>query len=276
MSRRWLLVLVVALVALACKAPVGGGPSPRPKPTPVKGFPSSMVALGDSLTAAFGSCLAPTACPRNSWSTGDGTLVNSHFRRIQRANPAISGHNRNLAIPGATVADLPAEASQAASRPVDYVTVLIGGNDACHTVMTSTSAFRSSVDRALGILKKAMPNARVLVVGIPDLYRVWVVGHTSRVAVQVWKSGVCPNLLTNPTSTARADVDRRAAVRDRVSAYNGQLRDACASYGHRCRFDSVSGVAFTLTMLSAIDFFHPNATGQNVLADQTYPSSFTW
>ena len=31
-----------------------------------------------------------------------------------------------------------------------------------------------------------------------------------------------------------------------------------------------------LTMLSAIDFFHPNASGQNALADLTYPGTFTW
>jgi len=53
----------------------------------VDGFPSSMVALGDSITAAYGSCLAPTACPRNSWATGDGTQVNSHYRRILASNP---------------------------------------------------------------------------------------------------------------------------------------------------------------------------------------------
>ena len=92
----------------------------------------------------------------------------------------------------------------------------------------------------------------------------------------MWKHGVCPNLLANATSTEPADVNRRNAFRDRVGAYNAQLSAACASYGPKCRYDDVSSFAFELTMLSSIDFFHPNAAGQNALADQTYPADFTW
>jgi len=118
--------------------------------------------------------------------------------------------------------------------------------------------------------------ARLLMVSLPNIYRVWEVGHTSRVALGVWKSGVCPNLLTNASSTAPADVARRQAFRDRITAYNGQIRAACSAYGPRCRFADVSTFAFDLTNLSAIDFFHPNASGQEALADQTYPGTFTW
>jgi len=108
------------------------------------------------------------------------------------------------------------------------------------------------------------------------VFRVWELGHTNDFAVGVWKSGICPNLLANPTSTSAADTARRQAFADRIAAYNGQLRDACRQYGSRCKFDDISGFAFDLTMLSAIDFFHPNASGQNALADLTYPGSFTW
>lgn len=278
MFRRWSLSLaVLALIALACQGQGGGRPDPGdPPPTPVKGLPSSMVALGDSITAAYGSCLAPTACPRNSWATGDGTLVNSHYRRILAANPAIRGHVRNVARPGSSAADLPGQAL--AARPgVDYVTILAGANDACRGGMTSRSAFRESVTRALSTIKSTMPRARVLVVAIPNIYRVWEIGRTNKVAVGVWKSGVCPNLLANPTSTAPADVSRRKAFRDRITAYNAQLAGACAAYGSRCRYeDSSFRFKFDLNMLSALDFFHPNAAGQSALARETYPDSFTW
>ena len=280
MSRRgWsVLLAVVALVALACKTPTPEQPGPpgEPPPPPVDGFPSSMIALGDSLTAAYGSCLAPTACPRNSWATGNGTQVRSHYRRILEANPAIEDHNRNLARPGADVADLVDQAGQAAAQPADYVTVLVGGNDACRGDMTSAGAFRESLDRALATLRDAMPDARVLVVSIPNIYRVWEIGHTNKVAVGVWKSGVCPNLLTNPTSTAPEDVARRQAFADRIAAYNEEIRAACGAYGPRCRHNNVADFAFELTMLSALDFFHPNAAGQQALADETYPGEFTW
>jgi lysophospholipase L1-like esterase len=278
MSRRWAIVLaVVSLIGLACKSTGGGGSDPEePPPSPVAGFPSRMVALGDSLTAAYGSCLAPTACPRNSWSTGDGTQVNSHYRRILRSNPAVSGHNPNQAVPGSTVRDLPGQAAAAVGQPAEYITVLVGGNDACRGEMTPTATFRAELDQALATLKRGLPRARVLMVSLPNIYRVWEIGHTNKVAVGVWRSGICPNLLTNPTSTAPADVARRLAFKDRITAYNGQIRAACQSYGSRCRHDDVSSFAFELTMLSAIDFFHPNASGQGALADQTYPGTFTW
>jgi lysophospholipase L1-like esterase len=235
-----------------------------------------MVALGDSITAGYGSCFAPTACPRNSWSTGDGTQVDSHYRRILKSNPAIGGHNRNLAVPGARVNALPGQAAAAVGAKTDYITVLVGANDACSGDMTSPSAFRASLDDALSTLKHGLPQARLLVVSLPNVFRVWELGHTNSFAVGVWKSGICPNLLANPTSTAPADTARRQAFADRITAYNGQLRDACKQYGSRCRFDDISTFAFDLTMLSAIDFFHPNASGQNALADLTYPGTFTW
>ncbi len=277
MSQRWWAVVlgVVALVALGCQAgtvtTVGG-----PAPSPVAGFPSSMVALGDSVTAGFGACFAPTTCVRSNWSTGDGTQVLSHYRRILRSNPAIKGHARDLAVSGATSASLPGQAAAAVRQPADYVTILIGANDACTGAMTAPSGFRAAVDQGLGTLKKGLPKARVLLVSLPDVYRVWEVGHTSALARSAWKVGTCPNLLTNPTSTAPADVNRRAAFRARISAYDTQLSQACAAYGSRCRYADISTFAFSLSMLSAIDFFHPNASGQNALAERTYPGSFSW
>jgi lysophospholipase L1-like esterase len=277
--RATVVVVVLALIGLACKAEGGGTTPDDPPPSPVRGFPSSMVALGDSLTAGYGSCFAPTACPRNSWSTGDGPQVRSHYRRILGTNPAIRGHARNLARPGVSVDSLPGQARAAASQRVDYITVLIGANDACRggiDGMTPPGDFRDHLDEALGTLKEAMPRARLLVVSIPNVYRVWEVGHRNRVALAAWRSGICPNLLSNATSTAPDDVERRRAFRDRIAAYNGQLRAACADYGSKCRYDNITSVNFDLNMLSAIDFFHPNAAGQSTLAASTYPGSFTW
>jgi lysophospholipase L1-like esterase len=278
MSRRWLVGLaMLAALVLACDAGGRAGSGNTGDVTPVPGFPSSMVALGDSITAAFGSCLAPISCPRNSWSTGDGTQVLSHYRRIVDANPAMAGHARNLAERGATAADLRSQATAAASTPVDYVTILIGANDACPVDMTTVANFRASVDAALATLKRAMPEARVLIVSLPDIYRVWELGHTNQLAGRVWKGGsICPSLLAAATSSAPADAERREVFRDRVAAYNVELREACEDYGARCRYADVSGFAFDLTMLSGIEFFHPNASGQEALAGATFPNAFSW
>ncbi|HEY2669232.1 MAG TPA: SGNH/GDSL hydrolase family protein [Rugosimonospora sp.] len=285
MARRWWVAVfaLVAAVTLACKGQEGTGtggdrPSPRSSRTPVAGLPSSMAAIGDSITVGYGSCFTPADCPRNSWATGDGILVDSHYRRILVDNPAIKGHAKNYAQSGATAAGLASQAAKAAATHPAYLTVMIGSNDACHTTMTATSTFATQITSALNAVKAASPQTRILVVSIPNVYRVWEVGHTSRLARSVWSVGVCPSLLANPTSTAAADVARRQAFRDRIDAYDRLLAQACAAYGHRCKWDggAVHGSTFDLGELSALDFFHPNASGQNEIAKVTYPGSFTW
>jgi lysophospholipase L1-like esterase len=277
MGRRWLLVV------LALLAPLGTGCEPRgtrPRP-PVAGLPASMAALGDSITTGFGSCIFLDSCARNSWSSGDGLRVKSHLRRIAESNKAIRGNGHNLAVERARAAGLPAQAEAAVKLKVEYVTVLIGANDVCHAgadQMTSPAAFRKEIDRALAVLGKGLPEARLLVASVPDLYRLWELGHTNSAAIRAWSRGICPALLANPTSTAEADAARRAAVRARVDAYNRELAGACRAYGPRCRYDggAVHDAGFTLNMLNVLDYFHPDADGQSRLAEVTFPESFSW
>ncbi|TDC68139.1 SGNH/GDSL hydrolase family protein [Micromonospora sp. KC606] len=237
-----------------------------------------MAALGDSVSSGFGSCLALTSCRRNSWSTGDGVRVESHYRRLLDANPNIRGRARNHAVPGARAAALAGQAEAAVRDRADYVTVLIGANDACRgdiDNMTTVATFRSQVDRGLRVLREGRPKARVLVASIPDLHRLWEIGHTEPRAVRAWRAGICPALLANPTSTAPADRARRAAFRQRIDAYNAELKAACRAYGSRCRHDggAVHRARFTLAEVNALDWFHPNAAGQNRLADVTFPAA---
>ncbi|HKT03443.1 MAG TPA: GDSL-type esterase/lipase family protein [Rugosimonospora sp.] len=286
MHRRLSLVLAACLVVAlsGCQPENGpGGPSPKPSPTakPRPGFPASMAALGDSITAGVGACFALLPCPRVSWATGDRGGVNSHYLRILAANPAIKGNQQNFAEAGSVAADLPAQARLAVQAKVAYVPVLIGANDACTRridEMTSAADFRRSVDAALLILKAGLPGARILLVSIPDVYRVWQVAHTNSNARLVWGLGICQALLANPTSTAAADVQRRQQFRDRVDQYDAQLAAACRAYGSRCRYDGGAAHRFVFGLgdLSDLDFFHPNLSGQNQLAAATYPGTFTW
>ncbi|WIM97900.1 GDSL-type esterase/lipase family protein [Actinoplanes oblitus] len=291
MPRRWhLLVLaLLGVFALACEGGAGaaGEPSPtegrtRPPSSSASRYPASMAALGDSITAGVGSCLAYLACAKNSWATGDGDGVQSHYQRILAKNSKIKGHVYDFAEPGAESDALAAQALRAVDAEVRYVTVLIGANDACAGQvgdMTPVATFRGRVDRALATLRKGLPKARVLVASIPDLYRLWQVGRDEPSAVRLWDSlGICPSMLADPTSTASADNRRRRAVRDRIDAYDEVLRAACARYGSRCRWDGgkVHDLRFTLDLVSPLDYFHPSLAGQNELAERTYPGSFTW
>jgi lysophospholipase L1-like esterase len=281
-----LLAVLLALVTVACKGTgtdpgTGVGRSPGATGKPRADLPASMAALGDSITAGVGSCLTLTQCPRNSWATGDGTLVNSHYKRILAGNPAIRGHAANLAVPGATVFDLPGQASAAVGQRPDYVTILIGANDACRPTidqMTSKADFQAQLTTALKALKAGLPKARVLVVSVPDIFRVWETAHGRSAAQQVWALGVCQSLLANPTSTASADVARRERFRVQLDAYDAVLSAACKEYGPRCRYDNgaVHGTPFGIAQLSLLDYFHPNSEGQAQLANLTYPGTFNW
>jgi hypothetical protein len=110
------------------------------------------------------------------------------------------------------------------------------------------------------------------VVSIPDLHRLWEIGRSDDRVVRAWARGVCPALLADPRSNTDAAQSRRSVFRTRVDAYNDQLAAACRAYGRRCRWDggAVHGVDFTLDMLNPLDYFHPDADGQNALAEATW------
>jgi lysophospholipase L1-like esterase len=279
--RAWLVIGVAAVAATALAIRGCEPAQPAPQPSPPAGLPSVMVALGDSLTSGVGSCGPFRACPDKSWATGTDPQVDSHYSRIVAANPKIKVRATNLAERGARAAGLNAQAAKAVQAKAQYVTVLIGADDACARKMTPVGEFRDEVDDALSTLRSGLPKAKVLVVSIPDLYRLWQIAHTDRLAQIEWVIVGpldCPSLLTEAVSTARADDRRRRQVADRIDAYNAQLAGACKAYGKRCRWDGggVHNVQFTLDLVSRYDYFHPNAAGQRKLAEASYPADFDW
>jgi len=270
--------LVQALVAVLL-AVVGPAVPAQAEAAPL---PTSMASLGDSITRGFNACGWYVDCPSRSFSTGTTSSVNSHYLRIRAKNSAITGHNYNDAKSGAKAADMPGQADKAVGQGAAYVTILIGANDACtssESSMTSVTAYRGSIDTTLGKLKSGLPNAKVLLVSIPDVKRLWQVGKGDAGALTAWSLfGICQSLLANPTSTAAADSQRRDRVRQRVIDFNGQLAAACAAYGPNCAFDNnaVFNYPFTLSQVSQWDYFHPNEAGQAVLAAASYTAGFNW
>ena len=80
-------------------------------------LPSSMAALGDSLTKAFNACSPSfTECPAESWSTGSDPAVDSHYARILAKNPSIVGHASNDALSGTLMSALSGQVSSAVCR----------------------------------------------------------------------------------------------------------------------------------------------------------------
>ncbi|WP_406043709.1 GDSL-type esterase/lipase family protein [Micromonospora sp. NBC_00898] len=270
--------VLAALASLTALVLLAASPASAAATAP----PNSMASLGDSITRGFNACGWYVDCTSRSFSTGDYSTVNSHYLRIRAVNPNIQARNNNDARSGAKSADIYGQAGTAVSQGVEYVTMLIGANDACtgsEATMTPVTTYRANIDSALNRLKAGLPNARVAVISVPDIYRLWYIGKGSGSARSAWSAfGICQSMLANATSTAQADVDRRARVRQRVVDYNTQLAQACAAYGTNCDFDdnAVFNYPFVLSQVSTWDYFHPNTSGQAVLASVSYANGFGW
>jgi GDSL-like Lipase/Acylhydrolase family len=263
------------VVALLAAAPATAEPA-------VTGYPSSIASTGDSITRAFNLCFFPFSdCPSVSWSTGTNTSVNPHYRRILAANPAISGRSFNDAVTGADMADLNAQVQSAVAQGAQYVTILMGANDVCgssEAAVTDPEVFEQRFRTAIATLSAGRPDARIYVVSIPRVYRLWQTLRGNSSARFVWSLfGICQSMLANPGSTAPADEQRRLRVDAKNAEFNVRLAEVCAEYVH-CRFDNntVFNYPFTASHVTTRDYFHPSISGQTVLAAETWRVGFNF
>ena len=281
MRARIVLFAVAVALVLSPATPVSAAPAVARRPDDLP-LPRSMAALGDSITQGFNACGRFEDCPSRSWSTGDDEAVGSQYQRLLAREPAIRGHATNLARSGAKVASLVDQVDTALPLRPDYVTILIGANDACtssESSMTPVDQFRSSLGTALWHLRRALPHTRVLVVSIPDIEHLWEIEHRDRSAQVVWYvGGVCQSMLGDARDVSDGAMARRARVEQRVTAFNEALRAGCAAYGSFCRFDgnAVFDHEFTSGNVSLWDHFHPDVTGQAVLANVANDAGWQW
>ena len=268
--RRGLVIAVLAAAMIAgLLAPVSAAATPA--------LPKSMAALGDSITRAYDVCCSYRDHPGQSWSTGgtwyDG--ISSHYERIKRRNSAITGRASNHAVTGAKMSAAADQASAAAAQRAAYVTVLLGANDLCTSspsTMTATDTFRTQFSEAMAVLKQQLPSARIFVSSLPDLYQLWKVLHTNRVARTVWATaGICQSML----GATRTEAQRQQVVAREV-AFNQILAEGCHQYGANCRWDggATYNYKFSASQVSVLDFFHPDLDGQAALARVTWAASW--
>jgi lysophospholipase L1-like esterase len=269
MRCRLVIALLTAGMIVGLLAPVSAAATPA--------LPNSMAALGDSITRAYDVCCSYRDHPGQSWSTGgtwyDG--ISSHYERIRRRNGAIVGRAYNDAVTGAKMAAAADQASAAVAQHAAYVTVLLGANDLCTSspsTMTSTDTFEAQFREAMAVLKQQLPQARIFVSSIPDIYQLWKVLHTNRVARAVWATAhICPSML----GATRTEAQRQQVVARQI-AFNRILAEGCHQYGANCRWDggATYNFKFSASQVSVLDFFHPDLDGQAALARVTWAASW--
>jgi lysophospholipase L1-like esterase len=264
-ARSIVVTLVVILVGLVAQ-PAWAAPP----------LPSSMAAIGDSITRAYDVCCSYGDHPGQSWSTGSTSYdgIASHYERIRRVNPAITGRGYNDAVSGAKMAAAPTQATQAVNQGARYITILLGANDLCTSspsTMTSTTTFRAQFSRAMDTLLAGGQDRYVFVSSIPNIYQLWQVLHTNSLARTVWAAAkICQSML----AATNTETQRQQVV-TREKAFNQILADVCAQYP-RCRWDNkaVYSYSFSTSQVSSLDFFHPSLSGQAALARVTWGASW--
>jgi lysophospholipase L1-like esterase len=266
--------LVAAAVLLATLLPPSSASASHRAAPPL---PNSIASIGDSITRAFDVCCFYGDYPEHSWATGydDTDVVSSQYERILAQNPAIAGATYNDAVTGSRMADAPGQAAEAVAQGADYVTILMGANDLCTdsgATMTKPADFQSQFEATLATLEAGLPaGAHIFVSSIPDVYQLWLVLHDDPAAQLVWAvAQICQSLLS-PFNSER---DRQRVVR-RELTFNRILQQGCRQYAN-CRFDRYATYAFKFTadMVSTLDYFHPNLSGQAALADVTWAASW--
>jgi lysophospholipase L1-like esterase len=255
----------LAVVAVAAASLCGASSAAAP--------PSSIAALGDSITRAFNAGRIPFRDgPSYSWATGTQVSSPAHRLGVRLAY--------NDAKDGARMRDLPGQASRAAAQQADHVLILMGANDVCHggvAAMTSVARFRSDFETGMRVLATRLPDARIEVLTIPDLYRLWQIESTRFLARTAWRFlHPCEALLGRPQSGAPDDMARRSLVRNRLISFNRVLGEVCAEY-LQCSFDG--GAAFRMRFergdISSRDFFHPSRAGQERIAEVAWRTGFS-
>jgi lysophospholipase L1-like esterase len=240
-------------------------------------LPSSIAAIGDSITRATDVCCWYGDHPAQSWSTGGGILdgISSHYERIRAARPSTYGRNYNDARSGAKMRDAELQAGLAVSQGAGYVTFLMGANDLCTSspaTMTSVTDFQTQFSAAMSKLAAGLPaDSHVFVSSIPDLFQLWQLFRANSTAQFVWGiAGICQSML----SPANTDADRQAVV-DRERAFNQVLRNVCSQYSF-CLYDNDATFEFRFSAgdVSKLDYFHPSLAGQAKLASLTWQHSW--
>lgn len=233
-----------------------------------------MAAIGDSITVGVGADpMGYGVAPAHSWATGDAPEggVRSHYQRLVELEPAMRGNNYNLARGGARMGHARRQARRAVKLGVDYVTILLGGNDLCGRRagdVTPGEEFEQQFLEALQVLDRGVPELRVYVLSVPNIYGVWESLRDDPVASEMWAMTRTCRALAGTTATTVA------AFRDHNLAYNDIL-EAVSRRFDRCRFDdyAVYQQAYDPEHLS-LDFFHPSHAGQRQLAEVSWRAGY--
>jgi lysophospholipase L1-like esterase len=285
-------------------------------------LPKTMAAIGDSITAGALAMFSrkdahdPVAFPKflyyigkigftaslhamesreRSWSSGEkSNKVQTHADRLQAMAEENGSEIKiyNAAVSGAASKDIKAQVDAVlkwsksnGQRAPDYITLLIGPNDACaktNDEMTSKSEYSNNLRNAVYTILEANPKSHILISGIPNLEHLHDVAQNSSLTglpptakcKDIWKiHKFCNNMLTEQDPEKRHEVTQR--IKEYMSEAKKITRDANADFGDdQVRFVSeIYDYKFSDNQIS-FDCFHPDYRGHQALSDLSWKRSW--
>ncbi|MEE2744299.1 MAG: SGNH/GDSL hydrolase family protein [Bdellovibrionota bacterium] len=229
--------------------------------------------------------------PVYNWSTGTDPNIQSHWRRISElSDKKIKQYN--VAISGATSENLKDELKKLNEWSVknlkqpypDYVTLLIGGNDACiypggKTEPTTSKRFGENIENIVKEILTKSPRSKMLLVSMPNFITMTSMLRNQRLfsgkktCEWIWKqAGICVNF------TLEKDKEKVAASQQMIVQYNLELEKVVNKYkkrmGDRVRVSSrVEHHVWEKDDFS-IDCFHMSQDGMKEFSDLVWRDSW--
>lgn len=232
--------------------------------------PLVLGAIGDSITTGFNSAHFGDNTTY-SWSTGSTSLFASFARKLATH----AGHDVltvNAAVIGSVAGDLAQQVTQVLDYSPAYVTIMIGANDICtwpDDHPQRYEVFKGNVVQAIARMVESRPDVRIVLLPIPDLYRIYEIGRDSMICRAKWRLfNYCQALLGRD----RSDDDRAVFV-ERWHAANRLLADVAEMFPHNVSHDPESAnTRFQPEHVASRDCFHPSLAGQALLAEVAWQS----
>jgi hypothetical protein len=208
------------------------------KPTP--GYPGSIVILGDSRGTGYDSDpnRPNTDVPSNDWATGTNPAVDSVYLRLLARDPAIKGHNYNLAQDGTGVdvlADKQAPRAVKLTPAPQLFLIWTGGNDitTCPAHAAAVQAYGATLAKALSVLARGAPQSHTFIVSQ------WGSLATAANALSTRDRqtlGGQPNSCNSFDSSGQVLPDKMAQAEATIQSYDAEAQAVCARFSH-CRSD---------------------------------------
>lgn len=256
------------LIVTSCTAPP---PEVQvPSPTAEAFVIETVAVIGDSISVGENACENRGICEEASWAVGEPGSGSVAARLEEASGDQVD--RVSIADRGATVASVASDVARIVDAEPDVVLVLIGANDACPpgaAAPTPVGEFGAAFGAMISAIETGAPDAVVVALSIPDIYRVWEVSAGNPTALERWATtDSCGALLGDPSATDAQSEAERLAVRDAVAAYNDVVAETCED-ATRCLHDDgrIFATDFTGDDVSTIDYFHPSARGQAAIAD---------